>query len=70
MNKPISPTGHYAGAIGAATAMITSGHAGVGIPVYLGVLGATHAFKAAMDAPSEAELQAGKHHALNDKQFK
>jgi hypothetical protein len=70
MNKPLSTAGHYGGAIAAGAAMISSGHAAVGIPVYLGVLGAAHAFKAAKNAPSEAELQAGKHRALNTNQFK
>ena len=70
MNKPLSTAGHYGGAIAAGAAMVSSGNALTGIPVYLGVLGATHAFKAAKNAPSEAELQAGKHHALNTNQFK
>ena len=68
MNKPINTFGHYAGAAAAGAAMVSSGNAAVGIPVYLGVLGASAAFKAAKDAPSEAELQ-GRHSALNNTQF-
>jgi hypothetical protein len=66
MNKPLSTAGHYGGALAAGAAMISSGHAAVGIPVYLGVLGATAAFQAAKKAPSGSE----RHNALSDKQFK
>jgi hypothetical protein len=66
MNKPISTAGHYGGALAAGAAMLSSGHAAVGIPVYLGVLGATAAAQAAMKAPSES----ARHKALSDKQFK
>jgi hypothetical protein len=69
MNKPLSTAGHYGGAIAAGAAMVNSGNAAVGIPVYLGVLGATAAFQAAKKAPSEADMQAGKHHALNGTQW-
>lgn len=66
MNKPINTVGHYAGAVAAGAAMVNSGSAAVGIPVYLGVLGASAAFKAAKDAPKNAE----RHDALNKTQFK
>ena len=69
MNTPLSTAGHYGGALAAGAAMVSSGNAAVGIPVYLGVLSAAHAFKAAKNAPSEAELQ-GRHSALNETQLK